>query len=97
MATPKEFDINFELVEKYFITYVAPCLMLISTAFTLQCIGHSMLDSRRFFRMLGGTIAMFGMIFPIFFLNRQRKPATIALGGSLILSIFVANGFLCGC
>ena len=77
---------------------VAPVLMMICTAFTMQCIGQSMLDSWRFARVVGGTVAMFGMFFPLVFVEQMgKRQIQIAMSASLVLSIFITTGRLCGC
>jgi hypothetical protein len=84
-------------LKQQFFQYVAPCLMLISTAFTLQYLGHAMLESYRFARMLGGAVATSGLLFPALFFDQHKESAYVALAMSMLLGLLLGNGYLCAC
>ncbi|MFS8160322.1 MAG: hypothetical protein ACMG6E_08975, partial [Candidatus Roizmanbacteria bacterium] len=67
--TQKSQEEMIAIITTFCFTSLLPCLMIISTSFTMQCIGHSLLESRRFYRMIGGTIACVGMFIPLTFVR----------------------------
>lgn len=85
-------------LHRHILQQAGPCLMLICTAFTLQCIGYSMLDSWSFFRVIGGTLTTVGIFFPLVFYGEMgTKVLQISLTVSVLLTVAVSNGYLCGC
>lgn len=98
MKSETEVGIDWPRWKALFMRHGAPCLMMICTSFTLQYIGHSFLDSWRFLRLIGGTMAVGGMLFPLLFLaDQNEKQVKTALVASLILSVVITNGYLCVC
>lgn len=89
---------NFSEFRQQLLKQVAPFIMLICTAFTLQCIGYSALDSWHFLRMIGGTVAMVGVFFPlVFYGDMNTKVLILATVISFGLTVAISMGYLCGC
>lgn len=93
----EDLESNFvkDITQKYK-NSVSSIVIVISTCFTLQFIGISLLNSNYVLRILGGSLSMYGIIAPYTFPIVEREKH-LAMMVSLCTLFLISNGYLCPC